>query len=50
MNWISEAPLDVLKVEKWSVTGDLKFPHRAMVLLPLESDAACTSLTLWTPS
>ena len=27
LNFISEAPLDVLKVELWVVTGDLAFPR-----------------------
>jgi len=42
--WISEAPLVVLKFELQFVRGDLG-PQRVKVLLVLESDAACTSLS-----
>jgi len=42
---VSEAPLVVLKFELQFVRGDLDFPKRAEVLLLLESDAACTSLS-----
>jgi len=41
---ITEAPLDVLKFELWYIIGDLNFPNRAVVLLVLESDGACTGL------
>jgi len=42
--YISEAHWDVLKFELWFVIGELNFPHRAVVLLVLESDGACTNL------
>ena len=41
---VSEAPLDVLKVDFEIYCRGLKFPHRAVVLLVLESDGACTGL------
>jgi len=40
---ISQAPLAVLKIALSFIIGE--FPHRAMVLLMLESDAACTGLS-----
>ena len=42
--YISEAHWAVLKFELCFVIGELNFPHRAVVLLVLESDGACTSL------
>jgi len=42
--FISEAHLDVLVFELWFVIGNL-FPQRAVVLLALDSDAACASLS-----
>ena len=43
---VSEAPLDVLKVDLWFNVGDFKFPWRAVVLLVLECDGACTGLNV----
>jgi len=41
---IFEDPLGKLKAELWFIIGDFNFPHRAVVLLPLESEVACTDL------
>jgi len=40
---IYDTPLDVLKINVYYY-GGIQFPHRAVVLLPLESDGACTNL------
>ena len=44
---VYEAPLDVLKFDFVIYCRGLKFPHRAVVLLVLESDGACTGLNVY---